>query len=99
MKFLFLLYKFLRLYFGFLWSSKTPFSARTLLWGALAYFLLPFDIIPDFLLLTGQLDDVLLVGLLVYAAFRFIPKDYFRCMYKQHISPEPLPETTRKTTG
>jgi uncharacterized membrane protein YkvA (DUF1232 family) len=38
-------------------DRKTPLAARATLWGALAYFILPFDIIPDYLPLIGFTDD------------------------------------------
>jgi uncharacterized membrane protein YkvA (DUF1232 family) len=38
-------------------DSATPMPVRATLFGALAYFILPFDIIPDFLLGLGYTDD------------------------------------------
>lgn len=35
----------------------TPLSARLTLIGALAYFVSPFDLVPDFILAIGFLDD------------------------------------------
>ena len=39
-------------------DRSTPASVRTALFGALAYFILPFDLIPDFVLGTGFTDDI-----------------------------------------
>ncbi|MDC4227307.1 MAG: DUF1232 domain-containing protein [Candidatus Manganitrophus sp.] len=44
---------------------------------ALGYLLLPFDLIPDFLLGIGQVDDLLIVLSLLMSALRLIPKDIF----------------------
>ena len=46
-------------------DSATPLKARGLLVGALAYFIMPFDVIPDFVLGLGFTDDaaVLLAAL------------------------------------
>ncbi|HVT55989.1 MAG TPA: YkvA family protein [Xanthobacteraceae bacterium] len=38
-------------------DRETPLYARATLWGALAYFILPFDAVPDYLPLIGFADD------------------------------------------
>jgi uncharacterized membrane protein YkvA (DUF1232 family) len=38
-------------------DQQTPLSVRAALWGALAYFIMPFDVIPDYLPLIGYTDD------------------------------------------
>jgi uncharacterized membrane protein YkvA (DUF1232 family) len=38
-------------------DSATPLPIRATLFGALAYFIMPFDAIPDFLLGLGYTDD------------------------------------------
>ena len=38
-------------------DSATPLRIRATLFGALAYFIMPFDAIPDFLLGLGFTDD------------------------------------------
>src|SRR5215210_7342255 len=38
-------------------DSNTPTHVRAVLFGALAYFVLPFDFVPDFLPLLGFTDD------------------------------------------
>ncbi len=38
-------------------DRQTPLHVRAILWGALAYFVLPFDVIPDYLPLIGFTDD------------------------------------------
>lgn len=45
-----------------------------LLKAAVAYFLSPVDLIPDFIPVIGHLDDVVIVPLLVWLAVRMIPK-------------------------
>ncbi len=53
---------------------KTPWIAKLFLGLAIAYLLLPFDLIPDFIPVLGQLDEVVIIPILVYIALLFIPK-------------------------
>ena len=51
-------------------DRQTPLAVRATLLGALAYFILPFDVIPDYLPLIGFTDDaaVLATALRLIAA-------------------------------
>ena len=42
-------------------DPATPFKVRATLFGALAYFILPFDAIPDFILGLGFTDDMAVI--------------------------------------
>jgi uncharacterized membrane protein YkvA (DUF1232 family) len=54
---------------------QTPKSAKFFLWLAIGYLLLPFDLIPDFLPVIGQLDEVVIIPLLLYCALKLTPVD------------------------
>lgn len=54
--------------------SQTPLLAKVLLWLAISYLLLPFDLIPDFLPIIGQLDEVVIIPLLLYCAVKLTPE-------------------------
>ncbi|MHB9094972.1 MAG: YkvA family protein [Eubacteriales bacterium] len=48
------------------WDKRVQWSNKLLfLGGALAYFLMPYDIIPDWVPLLGQLDDLAVLFLLM----------------------------------
>jgi len=53
---------------------QTPWVAKLFLGLAVGYLLLPFDLIPDFIPIIGQLDDVVIIPALLYLALLFIPK-------------------------
>ena len=54
---------------------QTPKLAKALLWLAIGYVLMPFDLIPDFLPIIGQLDEVVIIPLLLYGALKLTPAD------------------------
>jgi uncharacterized membrane protein YkvA (DUF1232 family) len=53
---------------------QTPVLAKFCLWLAISYLLMPFDLIPDFLPVIGQLDDVVIIPLLLYCALQLTPQ-------------------------
>ena len=65
--------KRLRLYRLVLRHPPTPLLPKLLLGLAVAYTLMPFDLIPDFIPVLGHLDDLVIVPLLVIAALKLIP--------------------------
>lgn len=53
----------------------TPRASRWLIAAALFYVAIPFDLVPDWIPLLGQLDDVLIVGCLLWLAWRLVPPE------------------------
>lgn len=54
---------------------QTPKLAKALLWLAIGYLLMPFDLIPDFLPVIGQLDELVIIPMLLYWAIKLTPPD------------------------
>jgi uncharacterized membrane protein YkvA (DUF1232 family) len=62
---------------------ETPWVAKLFLGLAIGYLLMPFDLIPDFIPVLGQLDDVIIIPVLVYIALLFIPKHIIQSCREQ----------------
>ena len=63
-------------------DPRCPGSAKLLLGAAVAYVLSPVDLIPDFIPVLGQMDDLIIVPLLIRLALKRIPRellDEHRC--------------------
>ena len=59
-----------RLVRGLLADSGTPLSVRLALVGLLGYLISPIDLIPDFLPVVGQADDLIIAGVVLRWAGR-----------------------------
>jgi uncharacterized membrane protein YkvA (DUF1232 family) len=56
-------------------DPATPALAKLVIAVAVAYAVSPIDLIPDFIPVLGQLDDLVLLPLLVALAIRLIPPE------------------------
>ena len=54
-------------------DPRTPWYAKAVIAGVVAYALSPIDLIPDFIPVLGYLDDLLLLPLGIYLAIKLIP--------------------------
>lgn len=64
-----------RTYRAVMADPRCPGSAKLLLGAAVAYALSPVDLIPDFIPVLGQLDDLIIVPLLIRLALKRIPEE------------------------
>ncbi|MEK0417601.1 MAG: hypothetical protein RI949_1607 [Pseudomonadota bacterium] len=71
---------------------QTPRSAKIVAAVVVAYAVSPVDLIPDFIPVLGQLDDLVLVPLGVALAIKLTPPDVWEhCMHEAEHRTEPLP--------
>ena len=56
-------------------DGRIPIVMRGVPAFLVLYLALPLDLIPDFIPVVGQLDDLLIVGLGVWLLFRFVPRE------------------------
>ena len=73
-------------------DKRTPLVPKLLLFSAIGYMLMPFDLVPDFIPVIGHLDDVILVAGLIILANKMIPPHIIR-KYRTRVSC-PMDKTT-----
>jgi uncharacterized membrane protein YkvA (DUF1232 family) len=56
-------------------DPRCPLAAKVVAVATIAYALSPIDLIPDFIPVLGQLDDLILVPAGLYLAIKLIPKE------------------------
>ena len=69
---------FIRLYWRLFRDPRVPVWPKALLVGALAYVVLPFDLIPDVLPGIGEIDDLVIVLVAARWFIRWCPPDLVR---------------------
>jgi uncharacterized membrane protein YkvA (DUF1232 family) len=56
-------------------DPRTPWYAKLIVAGAVAYALSPVDLVPDFIPVIGLIDDLIFIPLALALAVRFIPDE------------------------
>jgi len=86
----------IRIYLLALWKlfrhAETPRAARWVAIAVIAYAVSPIDLIPDFIPVLGQLDDLILIPLGIALVVRLTPKPLWIALLEEaKASPDPLP--------
>ena len=86
----------IRVYLLALWKlfrhPETPRAARWVAIAVIAYAVSPIDLIPDFIPVLGQLDDLILIPLGIALAVRLTPKPLWHALLQEaEVSAEKLP--------
>ncbi|NNK92880.1 MAG: DUF1232 domain-containing protein [Desulfobacterales bacterium] len=63
------------MYFKLFMHRDTPWSVKAIVLAALLYLISPYDLLPDWILGIGIIDDFVLVSLLVGLAIKLLKKD------------------------
>ena len=56
-------------------DPRTPWYAKLIVAGCVAYALSPVDIVPDFIPVIGLVDDLIFIPIALALAVRFIPDE------------------------
>jgi uncharacterized membrane protein YkvA (DUF1232 family) len=56
-------------------DPRTPWYAKLIVAGCVAYALSPVDIIPDFIPVLGLVDELIFIPIALALAIRFIPEE------------------------
>ena len=80
-------------------DPKVPFKARAVMLGALAYFVLPLDAVPDIIMLVGFGDDIAVLGAAIAAIRTNMTEEHYR-KAREALGKSGIPdEDIRSTTG
>lgn len=58
-------------------DEATPMYARCIIAGALAYFILPFDLVPDFIVPAGYADDAAAIATAIGLVRMFVTDAHY----------------------
>lgn len=80
-------------------DPRTPWYAKLLIGGIVAYALSPIDLIPDFVPVLGYLDDLILIPLGIALAIRLIPPEVLAASRARAEATMPNARRTSKIAG
>jgi len=59
-------------------DPRTPFKHKAVILGALAYWIDPFDAVPDFIVAAGQLDDLTTIAAALFVVRKSVTAEHMR---------------------
>lgn len=74
-------------------DPRTPLAAKLIALAVIAYALSPIDLVPDFVPVLGQVDDLILVPLGLWLAIRLIPREVIEEARARALEPARLPRS------
>jgi len=77
-------------------DPKTPWRVRAILLAALAYFVMPFDLIPDFIAGLGFTDDAAVLALAIRTVSFHITAEHRRRAREALLRPDPSGDGTER---
>jgi len=80
-------------------DPRTPWFAKLLAGGVVAYALSPIDLIPDFIPVLGYLDDLLLLPLGFWLAIKLVPTEVMQDCRRQAEANMDGAETVNRTAA
>ncbi|TMB53175.1 MAG: DUF1232 domain-containing protein [Deltaproteobacteria bacterium] len=68
----------MRLYWRLVRDARVSIWPKALLVGAVAYVVLPFDLIPDAIPFVGEIDDLVIIAVAAHWFIQWCPPDVVR---------------------
>ena len=75
-------------------DPRVPWYAKALMALTIGYAISPIDLIPDFIPVIGQIDDLIIVPAGISLALKMIPKNVME-EYRQKARTEPIHSRTK----
>ena len=64
-------------------DKRVPWVSKAMLGFCIVYFFTPIDVIPDFIPVLGQLDDLVIIPTVAFIALKLVPKKVYEDNYKK----------------
>lgn len=79
--------KRIQLLWAIMTHKEAPWTVKTILVLGVLYIMFPADILPDYILLAGWLDDLVLAVVMFLLAMKFTPEDLVSQLWHKITNP------------